>query len=331
VRLPELSPRAYRYVVAATLASLVFIMVTGAAVRLTDSGLGCSTWPSCEPDSFTPRSASDTHGMVEWVNRLITGAVGLFTLAAVVGARARRPYRDDLFRWSLGLPAWVFANGLVGALVVWLHLSPASVIGHFVLSLAAVWNAVVLYERAGEEPAADGGRRTLATGSMVAASRLLLGAAGVVILTGTLVTGSGPHAGDERADRIDIALDDVVRIHGAAMILFLGVTLAVLWMAHDGDADPRVVSRLRQLLVVLVAQAGIGYWQYFTDVPAVLVGFHVFGAALVWIAVLRVWLSLSEPATASISAVPPAAIVRSAAADGGVDRPVDTLRTGARE
>jgi heme a synthase len=330
VRLPELSPRAYRYIVAATLASLVFIMVTGAAVRLTDSGLGCSTWPSCEPDSFTPRSASDTHGMVEWVNRLITGAVGLFTLAAVVGARLRRPYRDDLFRWSLGLPAWVFANALVGALVVWLHLSPASVIGHFVLSLAAVWNAVVLYERAGEEPAPDGSRRALATGSVVAASRLLLVAAGVVIMTGTLVTGSGPHAGDERADRLDLAVDDVVRFHGAAMILFLGVTLAVLWMAHDGDAGPPVLHRLRQLLVVLVAQAGIGYWQYFTDVPAVLVGFHVFGAALVWIAVLRVWLSLSEPA-APVAAVAPVAIARSETADGGADRAVDTLRTGARE
>jgi cytochrome c oxidase assembly protein subunit 15 len=150
-------------------------------------------------------------------------------------------------------------------------------------------------------------------------------------MTGTLVTGSGPHAGDERADRLDLALDDVVRIHGAAMILFLGVTLAVLWMAHDGDADTRVVDRLRQLLVVLVAQAGIGYWQYFTDVPAVLVGFHVFGAALVWIAVLRVWFSLSEPAAASMSAVPAAAMARSGTADGGVDRAVDTLRTGARD
>jgi cytochrome c oxidase assembly protein subunit 15 len=109
------------------------------------------------------------------------------------------------------------------------------------------------------------------------------------------------------------------------------VTLAVLWMALDGDADARVVARLRQLLVVLVAQAGIGYWQYFTDVPAVLVGFHVFGAALVWIAVLRVWFSLSEPATASTSAILPVAIARSDATDGGVDRAVDTLRAGARE
>jgi cytochrome c oxidase assembly protein subunit 15 len=317
LRLPELSPRAYRYIVAATLASLVFIMVTGAAVRLTGSGLGCSTWPSCEPDSFTPRSASDTHGMVEWVNRLITGAVGLFTLASVVGARARRPYRPDLFRWSLGLPAWVFANALVGALVVWLHLAPASVIGHFVLSLAAVWNAVVLYERAGERPVSGvpgtgrgsaveldgtgGGRRRLATPAVVSGCRLLLVAAGLVIMSGTLVTGSGPHAGDERADRLDLVVGDVARLHGIAMVLFLGLTLALLWMAHGGDAAPRVQHRLRQLVVVLVAQAGIGYWQYFTGVPALLVGFHVLGAALVWIAVLRVWLSLAEPGLAPAS------------------------------
>jgi heme a synthase len=304
VRLPELSPTVYRRIVLATLVSLVFIMVTGAAVRLTGSGLGCSTWPSCEPDSFTPRSASDTHGMVEWVNRLITGAVSLFTVAAVVGARLRRPYRGDLFRWSLGLPAWVFANALVGALVVWLHLSPASVIGHFVLSLGAVWNAVVLYERAAEEPApgTGGKRRPTATRGLVSAGRALLVAAGVVIMTGTLVTGSGPHAGDERADRLDIDVGTIARVHGITMILFLSLTVAVIWMADRGDAVPRVEERLRELLVVLVAQASIGYWQYFTGVPAPLVGVHVFGAALVWIAVLRVWLSLSEPAPAAAGA-----------------------------
>ena len=155
-------------------------------------------------------------------------------------------------------------------------------------------------------------------------------------MTGTLVTGSGPHAGDERADRLDLAVDDIVRVHGAAMILFLGVTLAVLWMAHDGDAGPRVVQRLRVLLVVLVAQAGIGYWQYFTDVPAVLVGFHVFGAALVWIAVLRVWFSLSEPATEPATVAPvagarPAGVPRPETAERGAGRGVDTLRTGVRE
>ena len=293
-----MTPTAYRRIALATLAALVFIMVTGAGVRLTGSGLGCSTWPTCHADSFTPRSASDSHGMVEWVNRLITGAVMLFTVAAVLGARWRDPYRRDLYRLSLGLPAWVFANALVGALVVWLHLSPVSVIGHFLLSLGAVANATVLYERAAHGPAVPSpeDRRWRATAPVVAACRLLIVAASLVILTGTLVTGSGPHAGDERADRLDLAVHTAVRVHGVAMVLFLALTVAVVRMAHKGNAAPVVVDRLHQLLIVLVAQAALGYWQYFTGVPALLVAFHVLGAALVWIAVLRVWLSLAAPA-----------------------------------
>src|SRR5262245_16094899 len=194
-------------------------MVTGAAVRLPGSGLGCPTVPLCEPDSFTPRSASDTHGMIEWANRQVTGGVMLFTLAALAGAWRRRPFRRDLFRIALGLPGWVLANAIVGAMVVKLDLSPVSVIGHFVLSLGAVANAVVLVERAGEPDEAwfgpqgpadaadaadaadgagsrDGGvrpeRRPQAIPSVIMACRLLLVAAACVILTGTLVTGSGP-------------------------------------------------------------------------------------------------------------------------------------------
>ncbi|HKE75555.1 MAG TPA: COX15/CtaA family protein [Acidimicrobiales bacterium] len=297
MRSPRLSPTAYRRLVAATLASLVFIMVTGAAVRLTQSGLGCSTWPSCDADSFAPRSASDWHGMVEWVNRLITGAVMVFTLAAVLGARWR-PYRRDLFLLSLGLPAWVFANALVGALVVVLDLSPVSVIGHFLLSLGAVANAVVLLDRAGREPgeapALAGGARS-ATPSMLRACWGLVAAASVVIVSGTVVTGSGPHAGDDSADRLPLAVHSAVRVHGICMVVFLALTVWVIRRAQRGDASPVVGHRLHQLLVVLVAQAAIGYWQYFTGVPALLVGFHVFGAALVWIAVLRVLLAAGAP------------------------------------
>jgi cytochrome c oxidase assembly protein subunit 15 len=304
VRLPRVSPTAYRRLVVLTLASLVLIMVTGAAVRLTGSGLGCPTVPLCEPDSFTPRSASDTHGMIEWANRQVTGAVMLFTLAAVAGAWRRRPYRRDLFRLALGLPAWVLANAVVGAMVVVLDLSPVSVIGHFVLSLGAVANAVVLVERAFEPDSAWSGggrpaRRPQAIPSVITACRLLVVAAACVILTGTLVTGSGPHAGDERADRLPLDLHGIVRLHGIAMVIFLTATVVVSRMAARGDAAPAVVRRLHVLLVVLVAQAAIGYWQYFTGVPALLVAFHVLGAALVWIAVLRVWLGLTVPVPAA--------------------------------
>jgi cytochrome c oxidase assembly protein subunit 15 len=326
----ELTPGQYRRIALVTLASLVLIMVTGAAVRLTDSGLGCSTWPSCEPDSFTPHSASDLNGMVEFVNRLITGVVMAFTLVAVIGARRFRADRPELYRWSLGLPAWVLGNAVVGGLVVIFHLAPVSVIGHFLVSLGAVWNAAVLYERACEAANPGGARRLLAVDSVVLACRLLLVAAAVVIVTGTVVTGSGPHAGDSRAARLDLVVGDVARAHGAAVILFLGLTLLVLGMARRGDAAPSVTQRLSVLLVVVAAQAVVGYTQYFTGVPALLVGVHVLGAALVWVAVVRVLLGLSEPAAARAGAG--AGAEAGAGADIGVPAAAgpDAARLGVR-
>jgi heme a synthase len=299
VRLPRLSPTTYRRLALATLVSLVAVTIIGAGVRLTGSGLGCSTWPSCEPDSFTPRSASDPHALIEFANRLVNAAVGLVAIAAVIGARLRRPWRPDLFRWALGVLAWVLANGLVGALVVWLHLSPVSVIGHFILSLGAIWNAQVLYDRAGrDQPAGLGTPNRAATPRFVAACRWLVAAAGLVLVSGTVVTGSGPHAGDERADRLALEVGTVARAHGLTMVVFLALTVVVVRMAHRGEADTAVAQRSHELLVVLVAQAAIGYWQYFTGVPALLVAFHVLGSALVWVAVLRLWLSLAPPAPA---------------------------------
>ena len=307
---PNITPSTYRRITLVTLASLVFIMVTGAAVRLTGSGLGCSTWPSCEPDSFTPRSASDGAGMVEFANRLVTGAVGLFTVAAVVGAHRRRPRRDDLFRWSLGLPVWVFANALVGAAVVWLHLSPKTVMVHFLLSLGAVWNALVLHHKAGEDvepgtsPGAEVARRPLAVPSLRRGCDALLAVASVVVVTGTIVTGSGPHAGDDDANRLGFDLESVVRIHGIAVLVFLGLTLWLVRRARHGDAEPSVTRRLEWLVGVLVAQGTVGYAQYFSGVPAVLVGIHVLGAALVWIAVVSVRLGLSEPEAGATTSDP---------------------------
>ncbi len=293
MRLPTVTPRTYRTITLAMLVSLVVITVVGAGVRLTESGLGCSTWPTCDGDSFTPRSASDGHAMIEFLNRLLNAAVGLLAIATVVGAHLREPRRADLVRWALGVFAWVLSNGLVGALVVWLHLSPVSVIGHFILALGAIWNALVLHQRAGEARAVERrDRRAVATPAFVTRTKVLLGSAAVVLFTGTLVTGSGPHAGDERADRLALEVGTVARVHGLSVIVFLLVTVIVVRMAHRGDASTVVVRRVHELLVVLVAQAAIGYWQYFTGVPALLVAFHVLGSALVWVAVLRVWLSL---------------------------------------
>ena len=213
--------------------------------------------------------------MVEFANRMLNAAVGLLSVATVAGALLRDPRRRDLVRWSWGVFAWVASNGIVGAFVVWLHLSPVSVIGHFALALGAIWNALVLLQRAGEDDGAGERRRVDATGRFVTATKVLLVAAGAVLATGTLVTGSGPHAGDERADRLALEVGTVARVHGLTMIAFLAVTLALIRMAHRGEAGPRVAQRLHELLVVLVGQAAIGYWQYLTGIPALLVAFHV--------------------------------------------------------
>jgi heme a synthase len=315
VRLPRLSPAVYRSLALALLVSLVLITVVGAGVRLTGSGLGCSTWPSCEPDSFTPHSASDTHAMIEFANRIMNAAVGVLAIAAVVGARLREPRRDDLFRWALGVFAWVASNGLVGALVVVLELSPASVIGHFVLALGAIWNGLMLWYRAGEpdpahEPGPDAASATRprprATPRFVNLTKALLAASPVVLITGTLVTGAGPHAGDDRADRLALEVGTIARIHGLTVIAFLALAVGVVWLAQRGDAAPTVAARANELLVVLVAQAAVGYWQYFTGIPALLVAFHVLGATLVWIWVLRLWLSLHARAIPDEVAVEPA-------------------------
>jgi cytochrome c oxidase assembly protein subunit 15 len=297
-RLPRISPHTYRRLTLVLLVALVLIIAVGASVRLTGSGMGCPTWPSCEPDSLTPRSASDLAGVIEFGNRLAGGVVGLLALTAVVGAHLRAPRRRDLFGWSLLVAGLVVANGLLGAQVVWLHLSPVVVATHFLLALTTLGAGVVLHHRASEtadEPRpVPSLRQATCTPAFRRACNVLIAAAGATVIMGTLVTGSGPHAGDDEAERFSFAVGEVARIHGITAVLFLGVSLAVLWMAQRGDATAAMETRLRALVLVLLLQSIVGYTQYFTGVPTALVLAHVVGSALVWIAVLRVRLGLSE-------------------------------------
>jgi cytochrome c oxidase assembly protein subunit 15 len=296
VRIPVLSAPAYRRVTAAALVALGFIIVTGAAVRLTGSGLGCPEWPTCEAGSIAPRGETGVHGVVEFVNRLITGVVSVAVMVAVLGSLWRVPRRRDLTGWSLGLVVGVAAQAVLGGIVVRLDLAPVSVIGHFLLSMVLVWNAVVLHHKAGVEP--EGARRrALAVPEVVLAARLLVVAAAMVIASGTVVTASGPHGGDEEADRLDLVVGDVARLHGIAMVLFLGLAVATLAMVRRGGADPSVERRGRALLAAIAAQGAIGYTQYFAGVPALLVGVHVLGAVVVWVAVLRFLLGMHVAAT----------------------------------
>jgi cytochrome c oxidase assembly protein subunit 15 len=306
-----LTPGAYRAVTAAALVALVVIVVSGAAVRLTGSGMGCSTWPSCDGSSLVPRGATGHHGWIEFLNRTFTGLVSVAVGLAVLGARRRVPYRPDLARLAWGLVAGVFAQVLLGGLVVILHVTPVAVAGHYLVSAVLVANAVVLHHRAAE-PA--GRPRPLATPALRRGARAVVGLAGLVLVTGTLVTGSGPHSGDEAADRLPFAVVTVARIHSAAVWTFLAVVVVVLWRAHAGDADSSTLGRGRQLIAAIVAQGALGYVQYAAGVPEAMVAAHVLGSVLVWMAALQFHLGLTEPATRDADLGAPARAVPIAAA-----------------
>jgi cytochrome c oxidase assembly protein subunit 15 len=292
MRVPHLSPDAYRRVTLVAAILLGIIIVTGGAVRLTDSGLGCPSWPNCEAGSLTPHSASDYNAMVEFVNRVFTGLVSIAVIVAVLGSLVRTPRRRDLVWLSAGLVAGVFAQAVLGGLTVLFDLKPGFVMAHFLVSIVLLTNAIVLYRRAGQPDDATQ-RFALVTPRVIALSRTLVVVAAVVLVTGTVVTGAGPHSGGGRRDditRFDLRISEVARVHGTAVMVFLGLVLVTLWAVYRDRAPKSVGTRLTVLLVVLVAQAGVGYAQYFSDIPPLLVGIHIAGATAVWTA--TVWFAL---------------------------------------
>jgi heme a synthase len=296
---PGLTPAAYRRITAFALAALAVIIVSGAAVRLTGSGLGCTDWPNCRQGRLV--ADLDYHPMIEFVNRVFTGVVSVAVILAVLGSRWRTPRRTDLTRWSLGLVAGVIGQIVLGGLVVLFSLPPWLVIGHFALSMVLVWNAVVLHHRAGL-PADDSGRAVIGTPT-VSARHLVLARAWfalsiLVIFTGTIVTGSGPHGGDEKATRLPILFSSAARLHGTTVMAFLALTLLLVQQLRSAGAPSGVQVAIGRVLAVLVVQATIGYVQYFTKVPVVLVGLHIAGATLLWITVVRFGLALRGEAVA---------------------------------
>jgi cytochrome c oxidase assembly protein subunit 15 len=265
---------------------LTIIVVTGAAVRLTGSGLGCTDWPNCEKGRLV--APLDYHPLIEFGNRMFTGAVVVAVVIAVLGSVRREPKRRDLVWLSWGLVAGVVGQIVLGGITVLFDLNPALVACHFLLSIALVTDAVVLHHRAGFDgpapPGASQRSRKLAS--------VLLGVALVVLAAGTVVTGTGPHGGDENAHRFQLVMTDVVRVHSLLVWALVALTVLLAVRLRQEGASPTVQRTIVVLLVVEVAQGAIGYTQYFTGVPALLVAVHVIGALAVWIAALRVKLSL---------------------------------------
>lgn len=316
-RLPRVTPSGYRRITVVALVALGFIIVTGGAVRLTGSGLGCPQWPNCTAGHLAPRiSPSGYHPAVEFVNRVITGVVSVAVIVAVLASLVRAPRRRDLTWLSAGLVLGVVGQIVLGGETVRHKLNPAFVAAHFLLSMLIVWDAVVLDHRASLP---DGGRRRpLVEPELVWAARLMAVLAAVTILAGTVVTGSGPHGGDDKVQRWSLDLHRVTQLHGTAAMLLVALTLATLWLLRSQGAPAEAIRRGRQVIEALALQVAIGYTQYFTGVPVVLVGFHILGAVLVWTAVLRFALVVGmSPAPAAAPAAAPSA-PPSVAADPGL-------------
>jgi cytochrome c oxidase assembly protein subunit 15 len=270
------------------------IIVSGGAVRLTKSGLGCPTWPKCTGDSLVPTSNpehSPVNMAIEFGNRTLTFLVLAVGVVVLVAALRLVPRRRDLLRLAAVQPAGVVAQAGLGGITVLTGLHPATVAAHYMLSAALILAAVWLHVRAGE--GADAPRRLV--GPWL--HRLAFALSGVVVVllaAGTVVTGTGPHAGDDQAPRFGFEIEQVARIHGVLAWLTVALTITLLIGLHRTGAPRTPRRRAAELLVIEFAQGGIGYVQYFTGVPAPLVALHMLGSALLWIATLRLVFALRD-------------------------------------
>ncbi|MDQ3464145.1 MAG: COX15/CtaA family protein [Actinomycetota bacterium] len=273
----------------ASVVANVGIIVTGGAVRLTASGLGCPTVPYCTEDSFVPTRELGAHGVIEFGNRTLTGVIGLVAVATVVAVWRDRPRRRDLVGPAVALLVGIPAQALLGAVTVLTGLNPWTVMGHFLLSMILIAAAVVLWVRSTESP---GPTAAVVPRPLRLLTRGLLAVLAVVLLLGTVVTGTGPHAGDPESPRMGFDLAVVSQLHADAVLLLIGLTVA-LWAGLLAVRAPERVRRAAvALIVVELAQGLIGFVQYFTDLPVLLVGFHLLGAALVTVFAVRLYLTM---------------------------------------
>jgi cytochrome c oxidase assembly protein subunit 15 len=306
MRVPHLSPIAYRRITIIAAILLAIIIVTGAAVRLTNSGLGCPVGLSCPKSQLQAHGPSSEHATIEHLNRLFTGLVSVAVILAVLGSLVRVPKRRDLIWLSWGLVAGVFAQAVLGQLTVAFDLKPQFVMAHFLLSIVLLTDALVLVRRAGQP---DGPARAVVTRRTVLLGRVLVALATLILFTGTVVTGAGPHSGGgkhQNVARLDIKLESAARVHGTTVMIFLAAVLVMVWLLRRDRAPHNVQQRVVLLLVVLVAQAAIGYIQYFNDIPAFLVGVHVAGATAVWSATVALYLGMFERVPVPVPARQPA-------------------------
>ena len=283
------SQKTFRAVLGTALGSLSVIIFTGALVRLTGSGLGCSDWPRCNSTKFV--DVSTGHTLIEQANRLFTGVVSFSVIAAVLLAYFRTPRRKDLVLLAWGLVVGVLVQIVIGGIVVLTGLNPYANMAHFLVSLVLVANAFVLYRRSGDQPVTyfrEGPAR------IVVAIRLVAVSSALALVTGTVVTATGPHAGDENAVRFGFALTSVARVHSVTVLITIALIIFLAVRAKQMNGDSSTRDAVQALLLAAVFQGAVGYLQYFNGVPVVLVAVHIVGAIALWFAVCNLAVTPSR-------------------------------------
>ncbi len=272
------------------------LMVTGGAVRLTGSGLGCPDWPSCYHHRLTAQLSFNP--MVEFLNRLVTVLVTVVSGVALLAALLRSPRRRDLLWLAGGLVGGVAGQIVLGGIVVLTKLNPYLVACHFLLTIAVVADAIVFFHRAGLGDAAEEQHAVPLVGPELKwLGSILVGVLGLVTTIGTVVTGSGPHAGapetaGDPIKRIPIAFRDIAVLHSDAALFLIGITLASLFAFHVAKAPAKVERRIRWLFELMVLQGALGYTQYFLHDAAGVVEIHIAGATMLWVAAVGFLLSM---------------------------------------
>jgi len=263
------------------------LVVTGGAVRITGSGLGCPTWPECTGNSYLPiagQAEGALHAWIEFGNRLLTFVLFFAAVAAIIYA-FRKTRKDLLWRAALQLLG-ILGQGVLGGITVLTKLNPLAVASHFILSVFLIAGAASMVER-GRTPLVSIRPTEMKLRVLVTAQVAITFA---VIVLGTLVTGSGPHAGDWKAPRLNIDSRAISWLHADAVIALLVVTLALFVLS---DLSPITKKRIKYLFVAILIQGLIGYVQYVLGLPELLVAAHLLGSTLVWIASWRIWLSVT--------------------------------------
>ncbi|HEY0576772.1 MAG TPA: COX15/CtaA family protein [Pseudonocardia sp.] len=301
-RLPATPPRLMRTLAIAAAVAQAGIAVTGSVVRVTGSGLGCPTWPSCFPDSLTPDPRYDVallHQWVEFGNRMLTGVLTVVVAACLLAALGTRPRRRRLTLLALSMPAGVVAQAVIGGITVLAGLAWWTVSVHFLVSMVLVWLAVLLVRATGELDGPAGSVLPAAGRGLLALSTATLGA---LLVAGTLVTAAGPHAGDAKTPRLGLGVPQVAQLHGDLVVGYLGLLVGLGFLFRAVRAPAGLTRRYWVLIVAVLAQGALGATQYVLGVPEVLVSLHVLGASLVTAAAAAVWAaSTARPTLASAS------------------------------